>query len=235
EMRVLHQLRHPNVVRIRGYAQDQGPVPAIISTWLPRGNIMEYLAYHKPTVGKVERLRYVSGTFIHNFSQEILHGNFRGAHILLNDCGKACISGFGINPILQELERPDTQDVTARTGPSSRWAAVEVICSERRHMSPSSDVFSFARTVVEVMTGKPPYHYVADDEEVIPIVIKGILPRRPPIFGEDGLWSFLERCWREDVTHRPSMALALLRMEETLRLYPEPSRDSSDIRVPKSA
>ncbi|KAF8509022.1 kinase-like domain-containing protein [Hysterangium stoloniferum] len=209
-MRVLHQLRHPNIVWIRGYAQDQGPVPAIISTWLPRGNIMEYLAYYKPTVGKVERLRYVSWglprlmvivILVHNFSQNILHGNFRGAHILLNDCSKACISGFGINPILQELECPDTQDITARTGPSPRWAAVEVICSERRHMSPSSDVFSFARTVVEVMTGKPPYHYVADDEEVIPIVIKGILPRRLPIFGEDSLWSFLEQCWREDVIH----------------------------------
>jgi hypothetical protein len=75
------------------------------------------------------------------------------------------------------------------------------------------------------MTGKDPFHYTPDDAEVIQAVIRGVLPRRHPAFGEDGLWSFLERCWVEEPGRRPSMALALLRMEEIQRFYHDPEKE----------
>ena len=75
------------------------------------------------------------------------------------------------------------------------------------------------------MTGKDPFHYIPNDIEVIHAVLRGVLPRRPPVFGEgDGLWPFLERCWVEDRMRRPSMALALLRMEEIF-FYNAPKKE----------
>ena len=78
----------------------------------------------------------------------------------------------------------------------------------------------------QVMTGKDPFHYISSDVEVVHSVLRGVLPRRAPVFGEsDGLWQFLERCWVEDPVRRPSMALALLRMEEIYCLYSETDKE----------
>lgn len=80
--------------------------------------------------------------------------------------------------------------------------------------------------LIQVMTGKDPFHHIADSSEVLQTVLRGVLPRRPPVFGEDALWQFLERCWSEEPAQRPSMALVLLRIEEILCSYqvsePEP-------------
>ena len=76
------------------------------------------------------------------------------------------------------------------------------------------------------MTGKDPFHYIADDVDVGHAVLRGVLPRRPLVFGEgDGLWQFLERCWVEDPVKRPSMALTLLRMENIHCLYHDPDKE----------
>lgn len=68
EVKALHQLRHANVVRTRGFCRDQGPVPALVSTWLPHGRLMKYLEYRKPSVGKGARLKFVSAA--HGIWQE---------------------------------------------------------------------------------------------------------------------------------------------------------------------
>lgn len=197
---------------------------------------------------------------VHNFSRPIVHGDLRGvsgptliepsvvdpaeqAHILISDNGNACLAGYGINPILRELGDPPCDSKTAPF--PCRWAAIEVLRTGLRGISPLSDVSSFARTVVEVvsfhsasaalfadrwlqvMTGKDPYHYLADEAEVIHAVLRGVQPRRPPVFGEDGLWQLLERCWREEPTQRPSMALVLLRLEQALGVSEGPTTPHS--------
>jgi len=109
---------------------------------------------------------------VHSFGREIIHGNFRGVsiflfsppsastlirtysqiHIMLDDQGKACVTGFGINPILAEIaDQPDESFAPSEElSPAPRWAAPEALFNGRRRMSPLSDVFSFARTVLEV-------------------------------------------------------------------------------------
>ena len=84
------------------------------------------------------------------------------------------------------------------------------------------------------MTGRHPFEYITDDAEVIPFVLGSKIPRRTPVFGNDGLWQFLERCWQEDPLKRPTMALVLMRMEEAVSLCEATGDNNSQIPVPKS-
>ena len=100
---------------------------------------------------------------------------------------------------------------------------------DRSYLSPPPTLFCMDILILhgtQVMTGKDPFHYISSDVEVVHSVLRGVLPRRAPVFGEsDGLWQFLERCWVEDPVRRPSMALALLRMEEIYCLYSETDKE----------
>ncbi|GJJ14057.1 hypothetical protein Clacol_008314 [Clathrus columnatus] len=182
ELKALHQLRHPNVIRVRGYSFDHGPLPAVILTWVQGGNLLDYLEYNRPVeIG--QRLKFLTEAatglaYLHKFSWPIIHGGFRAAKIFINEDGEACIAGFGLNPLLADEDARWLLEA-----PSPRWAAIEVVLNGRREMTSASDVFSFGRTVIEVLDGREPYYHVTDDAEVVRLVQECIPPKRPSLTG----------------------------------------------------
>jgi serine/threonine protein kinase len=89
-----------------------------------------------------------------------------------------------------------------------------------------SDVYSFGMTVLEVLTGKAPYHHRRYDTVVILDIIHGTPPPRPAKeVVSDGLWTMLHHCWKPLPESRPPVRgvelwLELLwKTEETRTLY----------------
>ncbi|KAF9231038.1 hypothetical protein BU15DRAFT_56627 [Melanogaster broomeanus] len=59
-----------------------------------------------------------------------------------------------------------------------------------------SDIYSFGRIMLQVLTGKIPYHYYLIDPLVILAISQGEDPRRPDLAViTDRRWAFIERCW----------------------------------------
>lgn len=73
---------------------------------------------------------------------------------------------------------------------------------ERSLFTAMSDVYSLGMTILEVMTGEPPYSHLRYDTVVITNVGRGDLPRRPTDFPDD-IWSLLESCWNRIPQMRP--------------------------------
>lgn len=83
------------------------------------------------------------------------HGNIKSSNVLLNQDLDACISDFGLTPLM---------NVPATPSRNAGYRAPEVI--ETRKHSHKSDVYSFGVLLLEMLTGKAPLQSPGRDDMV---------------------------------------------------------------------
>ncbi|KAI6012024.1 kinase-like domain-containing protein, partial [Pisolithus marmoratus] len=202
-------LKHEAVLPILGFVNGLGPLPAPVSRWLDGGNLTHYLKAN-PDMSLDQRLhllqRIAEGLhYLH--SQGILHGNLNGSNILLDTKGSPYIADYGIFPLILELNIP--RCISTPVGPGVRWAAPDPswtpLGEDRSNngLSFEGDVYSFGSVMLQVLTGRVPYHYIERDEEVIFTFARGLRPDRPQDIA-DGHWDFIQKCWAPNPEGRPS-------------------------------
>lgn len=82
----------------------------------------------------------------------VVHCNLRADSILTTRDGRVKLSEFGTSLRLREIEE------TSFVVPGSpNWTAPEVFELELKGISTKSDIWSLGCTVIELLTGKPPY------------------------------------------------------------------------------
>jgi len=145
---------------------------------------------------------------------------------MINDNGEACLSDFGRARIFDtheftklpstwRYEAPELginygeDDVNPPTTEGWRWIAYELMTDDAciSHPTMATDVWSFAMTVVEILTGAIPFSHIKSDASVILSITLGGRPKPhlcPQI--NDDIWAMLERCWDAAPNRRPSMA-----------------------------
>ncbi|KAF8516479.1 kinase-like domain-containing protein, partial [Gautieria morchelliformis] len=216
EVRVWHQLSHKNIVQMYGTCDGFGPFPSIVSQWYENGNINTYLR-KLGAAGTVERLH----TFIFPVSDystteaHIVHGDLKGANILVNDHGEAALADFGLSSVFAAGE----STTSTFTGGSVRWMAPELFLSDSpddiTSKTCASDTYSYGSVILEVITGERPYKDISNDLHVFNQVVQGYKPKRPSMATlNSGVWDLMERCWSTEPSDRPKMSLVLYRMEK---------------------
>jgi serine/threonine protein kinase len=86
---------------------------------------------------------------------DVVHCDLKAANILTTKTGNVKLSDFGVSLNLRAMER-DMPDVAG----TPNWMAPEVI--ELKGASPKSDIWSLGCTVIELLTGRPPYGEMAN-------------------------------------------------------------------------
>jgi len=87
---------------------------------------------------------------LHN--QGVVHRDIKGANILLKKNGDVKLADFGISSKLSDLQKKKNAEVVG----TPYWMAPEVIRGEG--VQTVSDIWSLGCTIVELLTGKPPYY-----------------------------------------------------------------------------
>uniref|UniRef100_A0A0K3CJ22 BY PROTMAP: gi/472584551/gb/EMS22137.1/ STE/STE11/cdc15 protein kinase [Rhodosporidium toruloides NP11] gi/647399342/emb/CDR43947.1/ RHTO0S08e08328g1_1 [Rhodosporidium toruloides] n=1 Tax=Rhodotorula toruloides TaxID=5286 RepID=A0A0K3CJ22_RHOTO len=192
EIDLLKNLHHPNIVQYRGYARtstslyiileycENGSLSAIIKKF---GRIPESLV-GLYTLQVLQGLQYLH-------DQGVIHRDIKGSNILATKEGSIKLADFGV---ATRVGGPIDSAVVG----SPYWMAPEVV--DQTGATPASDIWSLGALVVELITGKPPYHFL----DPMPALFRIVNDDCPPL--PEGasavVRDFLGQCFQKDANLR---------------------------------
>jgi serine/threonine protein kinase len=145
--------------------------------------------------------------FLHG--RGVVHRDLKSLNVLAKHVDKAngeCalkISDFGLAKLKASGSRMMTQAGTCG------WMAPEVLRGEA--YTRQADVFSFAMTCYEILTGKMPFEEVENQAAIMFKVVQGERPKLESRGMPDELRQLVERCWTAEPSKRPNFdAVSLL-------------------------
>ncbi|KAF9784386.1 kinase-like domain-containing protein [Thelephora terrestris] len=200
-------LRHPNVLPLLGVMmRDRCFV--MVSEWMNNGNIKEFIRDNRD-VNRFELLKDVTVGLMYMHSQAMVHGDLKGANILVDDNGRARIADFGLLTVVSDPAYATASSSVATAG-TLPWMSPELLAPEDFGLKDSrptkeSDCYALGMVILEVLSGRAPYNQFRD-VIVIRMITGGKRPERPerPWFTDD-LWRTLEQCWSPQPTDRPTI------------------------------
>ncbi|KAF9642287.1 kinase-like protein [Thelephora ganbajun] len=210
-------LHHLNVLPLLGVTIMKNRF-VMVSEWMKNGNINEFVKRHT-NANRLELLRDATRGLIYMHDQGIIHGNLRGANILIDDNGRACLADFGLLTIISD--EPTVASTTIGTT-IVQWASPELLVPDQFGLKESnptkaSDCYALGMVIYEVLSGRAPfaqYSFLA----VVWRVLEGERPTRPQEAQgsrfTDNIWRTLELCWKPQPGDRISAKTVLHGLEE---------------------
>jgi serine/threonine protein kinase len=256
------------------------PFLTMVSPWMDNGTVLDYLKRQRSSQSLVNRLvRILFGkpikrhyliplqlveiaqglSYLH--SQDVVHGDLRGANILVDRQGRAQLADFGLSIVFSTSASLRTLNTNGGNG---RWMAPElldpdIIESIGFNRTPQSDVYSFAcvclevrprnflyiihllTSVLQMHTRRAPFYHLTHDTSVCLKVTQGNRPPRPNeadcwgIKLSDSLWELMGRCWTAQPTKRPSLDLVVAELKNGQNSQEKPKKSSlTDFELYKS-
>ncbi|KAH8108352.1 hypothetical protein DFH11DRAFT_1732067, partial [Phellopilus nigrolimitatus] len=198
EVDVVKSLSHPSIVKYEGMSRDSDTLNIVLE-YAENGSLGQTLkAFGKLNEKLVATyvIKILEGLdYLHR--NDVVHCDLKAANILTTKNGNVKLSDFGVSLNLRKVGRDHKSDVTG----TPNWMAPEVI--ELKGASRASDIWSLGCTVIELLTGRPPY---ADIQNGMSVMYRIVDDPMPPIPDE---WSpllkdFLKLCFQRDPADRPS-------------------------------
>ncbi|CAF0791592.1 unnamed protein product [Adineta ricciae] len=202
EIKILSTLNHKNIVSYRGSAIGSsrgGPVFQIIMEYVDGGSLLKHLKlkpFSEESIQNYTRQLLEGVQYLHE--NRILHRDIKSANVLLNSKGEIKIADFGTSKRLAGLHRC-LEDIVG-TPP---YMCPDVVVVPVMGYGPEVDIWSVGCTVIEMATGKNPFHHIANQFKVLQKLADEKLPPAIPPELSDLAKDFLARCFEPNST-RPS-------------------------------
>ncbi|KAI1370501.1 cell division control protein [Hypoxylon crocopeplum] len=196
EIDLLKNLNHDNIVKYIGFVKSVDCLNIILE-YCENGSLHSickaYGKFPENLVG-VYMTQVLQGLqYLHD--QGVIHRDIKGANILTTKDGKVKLADFGVST--STLAGPDKE---AQVVGTPYWMAPEII--ELSGATPASDIWSLGCTVIELLSGRPPYHHL----QAMPALFAIVNDDHPPL--PEGVSSaardFLIQCFQKDPNLRVS-------------------------------
>ncbi|KAJ8083220.1 hypothetical protein PM082_009092 [Marasmius tenuissimus] len=199
------QLKHPNVLPFLGiYKLETGQL-CLISPWMEKGNLVEFLKATKREDVDHYTLAYdVASGLAYLHSRKIVHVDLKGLNILITGSLRARITDFGLSRIKDSKGLRVTTSAMRPVG-TARWLAPELLTGSGGPTT-ESDIYSYGCVCYEIFTGLQPYAELANEMAVAFNVAQGNRPSRPEGISElsDAMWALMTACWDAEPSLRPT-------------------------------
>ncbi|SPO21335.1 related to MAPKK kinase [Ustilago trichophora] len=200
EIDLLKNLHHPNIVKYKGSEKTKDYL-YIILEYCENGSLHHICKrFGKFPEGLVSvYISQVLDGLIYLHDQGVIHRDIKGANILTTKDGSVKLADFGV------ATKTGAMTENAVVG-SPYWMAPEVI--DQSGATTASDIWSVGCVVVELLEGKPPYHFLAP----MPALFRIVQDDCPPLpeSASPVVKDFLLHCFQKDANLRVS-ARKLLR------------------------
>ncbi|KAG8919158.1 hypothetical protein FRC01_001444 [Tulasnella sp. 417] len=214
EAETWRRLEHPHVLRFLGTYKPEGQL-YFVSPFMQNGTLLEYVNA-RPGVNRVRLLCETSDAVDYLHRESIVHGDIKASNLLISVGGQVLLCDFGL------AKSTYAQTSTALKGAGTfRWQSPELWNNEPRSFA--SDVYAFSMTIVEVLTGLPPFSRFENEVAVFMAVYQ--MDERPlkiPMESNgvsyENVWEVAEACWPKVPGDRISMseAFGLLKADPSL-------------------
>ncbi|KAG2157725.1 uncharacterized protein EDB93DRAFT_1078401 [Suillus bovinus] len=198
EVDLMKRLSHPSIVKYEGMARDEQYLNIVLE-YAESGSLGQMLkAFGKLNehlvagyvVKILEGLHYLHCC-------DVVHCDLKAANILTTKTGNIKLSDFGVSLNLKAIERE--RDVAG----TPNWMAPEVI--ELKGASTKADIWSLGCTVVELLTGRPPFGDITNTMTVMFRIVEDEMPI--PEECSEPLKDFLQQCFQKEPSMRPDAEL----------------------------
>ncbi|KAK0539923.1 Protein kinase of the Mitotic Exit Network [Tilletia horrida] len=194
EIDLLKNLKHPNIVKYLG-SEKTNDFLFIILEYCENGSLQHFCkrfgVFPEGLVGVY--IAQVLEGLIYLHDQGVIHRDIKGANILTTKDGSVKLADFGV------ATRTGAMSDYAVVG-SPYWMAPEVI--DQSGATTASDIWSVGCVVIELLEGKPPYHFLPPMSALFRMVQDDCppLPERASPIVKD----FLFHCFQKDQNLRVS-------------------------------
>lgn len=228
------RLEHPNILPFLGIGNIDRRL-YFVSPWMDQGDLVRFVGEH-PQADKQLLLQDTAAGLDYLHSQGVVHGDLKGANVLVDSDGRARLADFGLSAVIGlDILYWSSQSAIASRGGTSRWRAPEVLGildvqtipgrgTEEDNLpnTPESDVYSWACLCYEILTGKIPFHEIKTDLRWLATILLDPTRRpREPAPGSEvwsprgltpALWDFMKKCWDSDPSARPTSLDIVVKM-----------------------
>eukprot|EP00520_Triparma_pacifica_P017312 CAMPEP_0118635422 /NCGR_PEP_ID=MMETSP0785-20121206/2070_1 /TAXON_ID=91992 /ORGANISM="Bolidomonas pacifica, Strain CCMP 1866" /LENGTH=1196 /DNA_ID=CAMNT_0006526459 /DNA_START=294 /DNA_END=3882 /DNA_ORIENTATION=+ len=201
ELSLLKKLVHPNIVNYVDSIRD-GDHLHIVLEYMENGSLRSLCDKFDGFSESLVAI-YVTQTlhglrYLHE--QGVLHRDIKGANILTTKDGSVKLADFGVAMSMSDASVTGTSDQSADVVGSPYWMAPEII--EMQTPTTGCDIWSLGCTIIELLTGKPPYMEL----EPMSALFRIVQDNHPPLPRgiSESLKSFLLLCFNKDPTKRDS-------------------------------
>jgi serine/threonine-protein kinase len=220
EYHILHQLRHPQLVRVDEFFSEGG-VFAIVMDLVRGGNLRQYAAQNTLNLTQAASLlAQTAGGLAAVHEAGLVHRDIKPENVLIaEDDGRrpvALLSDFGIARPLSDSEHTQVLGTPSYLAPELALG---------RAPSQASDVYALGVMAYEVLAGHKPFH--GDNVDALLLAHIDKVPQRPEGLSDD-VWRLIAACLGKDPQARPTAQKAAAAWAAIAGSRPIPDQSRED-------
>ena len=214
EVRSLEKLRHPNIVSLLGFGEQNGRL--FYSMEMVRGETLRHRIRQRKRLEIDETIAIaidVCGALKHAHDFGIIHRDLKPANLVFASDGRVKLVDFGIAKIFGSVEH--------QTAAGSVLGTADYMAPEQADgegIGPRTDLYAVGSLMYTMLAGRPPFRGRSLTE-----VIDSVRRKPPPPLAEfnltvpDELSELIEELLAKEPSRRPPTALAVMNRLKAMR------------------
>lgn len=200
ELKIFEGIKHPNLVRYFGVELHREEM-YIFMEYCDEGTLEEVarLGLQEHVIRLYTKQIITAINVLHEHG--IVHRDIKGANIFLTSSGKIKLGDFGCSVKLKNIAQTMPGEVNSTLGTAAYMAPEVITRAKGEGHGRAADVWSLGCVLVEMVTGKRPWHEYEHNFQIMYKVGMGHKPPIPERLSPEGK-SFLSHCLESDPKHR---------------------------------